>query len=267
MDVLSSGVTLRGARHVQDLEVLRAYYFVMGHEIANPIAAIFTIIPCYIADARVMFPDGWTDPEADEFMQQLMQSSVPGLQFLQQWMRTTAFLEMHTLTDEKYVREISRKRDDALVWAMDASGKLNPNKLREEEHTFVASRYIVSNLPRLVGLAETELFLRTVEDFAGNQSRSLLKSVVEQMPSTWLSCEMNVQRTLATSVSTEKQDFYDHEHAAFAVPYTHAFVTSDGALLDLLRKTRAAERYPCELLRGAAGLQTYLETLLNETNE
>src|SRR5216684_2017867 len=75
-----------------------------------------------------------------------------------------------------------------------------------------------------------------------------LKAVVAEMPSTWLSCEMNVQRMLAASLPTKKQDFYDHEHAALALPYTQAFATSDGGILDVLRKVRATKRFPCRLV-------------------
>ena len=163
--------------------------------------------------------------------------------------------------------EITRKRREALDWAVDGSGKLNADKLRDEEHIFVFKKYVMANLPRLVGSPGMELIQQNLERVVRKPGRSALRSLVEKMPSTWLSCEMNVQRMLSTSDATEKQDFYDHEHAALAVPYTDAFVTSDGGVLCVLRKAHANDRYPCRLLRGVDALRTYLETLLSASKK
>jgi len=262
MDTLSSGVSLRGGTHVRDIEVMCAFDFMTQGVTTTRRSEMFTIIPCYISDTSVEFPDGWTETEADGMLEKLLQNR-PGLRFLQQQMRTATFLENHEVTDEKYVREISRKRNDALDWAVDGSGKLSATKLRLEEHTFVFRKYILGNLPRLVGPSGMQMIVRNIENIVRKPGPAALRSVVERMPSTWLSCEMNVHCTLSAKELTEKQDFYDHEHAALAVPYTDAFVTSDGGLLDLLRRVRASDRYDCRLLRGLPALSDFLEKLLS----
>jgi hypothetical protein len=260
MDLLSDGVTFRGWRHILDLEVLSTFEYMTGREVADRRSQLFTLVPCYIADGRIVFPDGWTEQGADEFMLHLREHRTPGLSFLQQHMRTMRYLENHDRTDDKYVREISEKRRAAAEWAADPSGKLNPAKLREEEHTFVFKRYIMENLPRLVGIQGMALVTQHLPQVVRKPGRSALRNLVEQMPSTWVSCELNVQATLSRARKTEKQEFYDHEHASLAIPYADAFVTSDGELADVLRRIRPTQ-YPCVVIRGTTDLLTYLAAL------
>lgn len=81
--------------------------------------------------------------------------------------------------------------------------------------------------------------------------------VIAAMPSIALSCELSVQKMLARA-RTWKQDFYDHEHAARAIPYVDAFVTADTGLLDILRRARVASTHGCRILNGMAALAEYL---------
>jgi hypothetical protein len=259
MDVLSGGVTFRGPAHIREVETRAACDFMLSGQATSLVAQVFTITGCYESDKRVAFPDGWTDTEADEYMSKLEQGGSPSVRWLQASAREPEYLSLQATTDEKYVREISRKRSEATTWAVDNAGKLDATKLRLEEHTCVLNRYIMENAPRLVG---GRMFVRLVPHLyrLGTDSRAL-KAVVAEMPSTWLSCEMNVQRMLANSLPTEKQDFYDHEHAALALPYTQAFVTSDGGILDILRKVRATKRFSCRLIRGITELRHYVAEL------
>lgn len=261
MDLLSDGVTFRGWKHILDLEALSVFEYMVSRPSSDRCKQLFTLIPCYVADGGIMFPEGWTQKGADDFMETLRQRAVPGLRFLQQHMQTSHYVATHQSTDDKYVREISRKRREASDWARDASGKLNAAKLREEEHTFVFKTYIMQNLPRLVGLEGMLLVSQNLTTIAPKPGRSPLRRLVERMPSTWLSCEINVQATLAVGSETEKQHYYDHEHAALAVAYADAFVTSDGELVDTLRRIRTSDRYSCTIVRGISGLLTYLDDL------
>jgi hypothetical protein len=260
MDILSAGVAFRGNTRIADEEVRSACAFLLNGNAASPVERVFTITPCYLSDTRVVFPDGWSEDEADKFMQKLDEYGFPGMRWLQQYMREQTHLDLQASTDEKYVREISRKRADAMTWAADKSGKLNAAKVRAEEHACVLEKYILTRAMRVVGP-------RTVASLAPilmqlQKDGRKLAAAVAAMPSTWLSCEMNVQRMLAISRQTRKQDFYDHEHAVLAVPYTQAFVTSDGGILDILRRVRATERFDCRLLRGIGALGSYLSEIL-----
>jgi hypothetical protein len=259
MDTLSCGVAFRGHSHVRDLEILAAYEFMLTGRSEPPISRMFTITACYNADGRIVFPDGWSEENADLFMQKLQEHGFPGVRWLQKPMREPTYLAKNAATDEKYVREITRKRDDVTSWATDRSGKPNAKVLRAEEHTCVLNRYLLENLLRLVAPAT---FVRLAPSFKLiQQDEKTLKEVVGAMPSVWLSCEINVQRMLATTRRTRQQDFYDHEHAVLGVPYTQAFVTADGGILDVLRKARASDRFACRLVRGMPGLSEYLGEL------
>lgn len=256
MDTLSDGVAFRGNPHVRDLEILAAYDFMLTGQSAAPTARMFTITVCYNSDGTIVFPDGWTEEGADAFMQKLQQHGLPGVRWLQERMRQPTYLAKNEATDEKYVHEITRKRQDVTAWGADQSGKVNASVLRREEHACVLNRYLLENVLRL---ATPQMLVRLAPAFQSIQNdEKALRKVVQAMPSTWLSCEINVQRMLAMSRRTRQQDFYDHEHAVLAVPYAQAFVTADGDILDVLRKVRATDRFTCRLARGMSGLRQYL---------
>lgn len=256
MDLLSDGISYRATRHVRDLEILAACEFLLSGRADSPLPQVFTVIACYEADQRIVFPDGWSESGADEFMMKMEEFGLPSVRWLQQNRRSREYLDLHATTDTKYEREISRKRDDASTWAADANGKLDAQKLRYEEHICVLNKYILENVLRLVdpatfGRLALRLGMLNTDD-------ALLSKVVRAMPSTWLSCEMHVQRMLGRGRRTRKQDFYDHEHAVLAIPYADAFVTSDGGILDVLRKVRVSGQFSCRLIRGMNGLREYL---------
>jgi hypothetical protein len=226
-------------------------------QVNPPLPQVFTITACYEVDQRIAFPEGWTDPAADEFMLKMKASDLPDVQWLQQHRRNTEYLDHHARTDARYQKEISRKREDAPTWAADANGRLNAQTLRREEYVCVLNRYILDNLLRLVD--EPAKVGRLVARLVHlNTDDAMLSRVVAAMPSTWLSCEMNVQRVLERTRRTRQQDFYDHEHAVLALPYADAFVTSNGGILDVLRRARASDHFSCRLIRGMAGLREYL---------
>lgn len=260
MDQLSNGVSFRGLAHIRDAEVRAACDFMLTGQASWPKKELFTITACYISDTRVVFPESWTETEADKFMRKLQEVRSPGMIWLQQHMRQSEYLTAEARTNEKYVREISRKRDEALVWSADKSGKPNASKLRREEHECVLNRYILGSALRVTTPQE---FVRLLPALARLQANLKdLGPVVAAMPSTWLSCEINVQRVLARSRRTRAQDFYDHESAILSLPYSDAFVTSDGGVLDVLRKVRASARFQCRQIRGMVDLRTYLADVL-----
>ena len=120
----------------------------------------------------------------------------------------------------------------------------------------------MKNLPRLVGIEGLELIRQRLELFVTKPpGPAAVALVIAAMPSIALSCEMHVQKTLAR-VPTRKQDFYDHEHAARAVPYVDVFATADRGLLDLLRRSKSAIRSGCTILNGMPPLADYLERLI-----
>lgn len=254
MDVLSRGVTLRGYPHVRDLEVLGAYQFMTEGTSVLPTSEMFTVIACYISDIEI--PAHGFPSEAG-----VIQITYPTVKWLQRVMRTPEFLAHEARTDEKYVSEISKKLDEAPTWATDGSGKLNAKKLRFEEHTSAFNNYILGSLHRLVGREGMELIRQRLDLFVTKPAGpAALASVVTAMPSIALSCEMHVQKTLARA-RTRKQDFYDHEHAARAIPYVDAFVTSDGGLLDLIRRSGVLSTHKCVILDGMVALADHLEAL------
>lgn len=133
---------------MRDLEVLCAFEFMTQETSTAPTAEMFTVIACYISDREIpaAIPAVGVPDEAG-----VMRIAYPTVRWLQQVMRTPELLEHEARTDEKYVREISRKIDDVPNWATDGSGKLSAKKLRFEEHTAAFNSYILANLHRLVG--------------------------------------------------------------------------------------------------------------------
>ena len=128
-------------------------------------------------------------------MQKLQQRGFPRVRWLQGHMRQPTYLAKNEATDEKYVREITRKLQDVSAWATDRSGKVNASVIRREEHACVLNRYLLENVLRL---ATPQTLVRLAPAFHSIQNdRKELKKVVQAMPSTWLSCEINVQRMLA----------------------------------------------------------------------
>jgi hypothetical protein len=254
MDVLSRGVCLRGDPHVRDLEVMCAYQFMTQGISVVPIPEMFTVLACYISDREI--PAVGIPGDGG-----LLQLAYPTLRWLHSAMRTPQLLANEARTDEKYVRLITEKIADAPNWATDGSGKLNAKKLRFEEHTAAFKNYVMANLSRLVGLEGLSL-IREKSDLYVKKSGGpgAVATVIGAMPSIALSCEMHVQKLLA-GANTRKQDFYDHEHAARAIPYVDVFVTADGGLLDLIRKSKSAIRSDCTILNGMAALADYLEKL------
>jgi hypothetical protein len=260
MDALSSGVILRNDAPVRDLEVLCAYRFLIGEDSRpNHGDEMFTLTCCYEKDCWLQLPDGYGEAKATAAVAKLTAPCFPAMRWLQDSRRTPEFLDRQATTDVRYVSEITRKIKEAQTWAVDGSGRPNKNTLRFAEHK-VVWHTIKQSLRRLVGLQGFERVAQNLDRVVKKSGASALRSIVETMPSIWLSCEMNVQRTLASG-PTEKQDFYDHEHAALAVPYLHAFVSSDGGVFDVLRRARASDRYACRLVRGMSALRTLLETL------
>jgi hypothetical protein len=255
MDELSLGVCLRGDSHVRELEARCALEFVISGSSTAPVANMFTTTACYDVDREIEVdaaPNG--NDQSD-----VLRVTYPTLRFVQRRDRTPEFLQRHKTTDEKYVREVERKIRDAPTWAADASGKLDATKVRFEEHTAALNNYIVPHLSRLVradALTRVRNELKTLAT-----TPTSLAPVIAAMPSIWLSCEMHVHRILAGTRRTCKQDFYDHEHAARAIPYVSAFVTSDRGLLDVLRRAKVASRYPCQILAGLPALSKYLASI------
>ena len=254
MDILSRGVSLRGDPHVRDLEVLCAFEFMTKGTSTPPISEMFTVIACYVSDREI--PAVGVPDEAG-----VMRIAYPTVRWLQQVMRTPELLEHEARTDEKYVREISKKIDDVPNWATDGSGKPNARKLRFEEHTAAFNSYIMGNLGRLVGLQGMQLIHERLPLVVTKPAGpAAVAPVIAAMPSISLSCEMSVQKMLARA-RARKQDFYDHEHAARAIPYVDAFVTADTGLLDILRRAKVTSTHRCRILDGMAALADYLEDL------
>ncbi|HEX7709266.1 MAG TPA: hypothetical protein VF701_22620 [Thermoanaerobaculia bacterium] len=256
MDLLSRGVTLRGDPHVRDLEVLCAFEYMTRGISMPPTAEMFTVIACYIADREIPAV-GVSDRLG------VMRVAYPTVRWLQQRMRTPELLEHETRTDEEYVRKISQKINDVPNWATDGSGKPNAKKLRFEEHTAAFNSYIMGNLARLVGLQGMQLLHERLPSIVRKPGGpAAVAPVIAAMPSISLSCEMSVQKMLSRT-RTRKQDFYDHEHAARAIPYVDAFVTADTGLLDILRRAKVPSTHRCRILNGIAALADYLEVLTN----
>gem|GEM_PF-3706098 len=109
--------------------------------------------------------------------------------------REPEFLAHNAATDEKYVREITLKREAALAWCADRSGKPNAEVLRREEHQVVLNRYILGQVLRIVTPRELVQLLPKLQNLQARAKE--LRDVVSAMPSAWLSCEMNVQVVLA----------------------------------------------------------------------
>lgn len=255
MDFLSRGVSLRGDPHVRDLEAMCAFQFMTEGASVPPTQEMFTIIACYLGDREV--PAVGVRNDAG-----VIQLVYPTVRWLQSVMRTPEILEHEAQTDRKYVEEITKKMNDAPSWATDGSGKLNARTLRFEEHTAAFNKYVLANLPQLVGLEGMELITQRLQGHVKKPGPAAVAAVVAAMPSIGLSCELHVQKLLARA-RTEKQDFYDHEHAARAIPYVDAFVTSDTGLLDLLRRAKVRKTHNCVILESMGALAQYLEELVS----
>jgi hypothetical protein len=254
MDLLSRGVCLRGYDHVIDLEVLSAFAFMTKGMSGVPLSEIFTVLVCYISDREI--PAVGAAGSSG-----VLKVTYPPLRWIQEHMRTPEVLNHEARTDARYVSETSRKVADASNWGGDRSGRLNAKTLFFEEHTAALTRYVFPRLERLVGVEGYALIYEHLQQHVTKAAGpGAASQVVSAMPSVALSCRMNVQRVLARA-RTRKQDYFDHEHAARAIPYVDAFVTSDGGLLDLIRRSKTTEAYRCTILRGMEALVTYLEVL------
>lgn len=258
MDQLSLGVSLRGHLHVRDLETMCAFQFMTTGMSEAPLDQMFTALFCYDSDREI---PAVGLPSHDDHSS-VLRIAYPTLRWLHSTLRTPEVLALEATTDEKYVAEMSKKIIEAEGWAKDGSGKLNAKKLRFEEHSYAFSQYVLGRLRHLVGLEGLELIHERLPlHLAKRPGPAATAAIIAAMPSVALSCEMHVQRALAKA-PIRAQDFYDHEHAALAIPYVDAFVTSDGGLLDVLRRAKANRTYKCEILPGVAALARYLIDLI-----
>jgi hypothetical protein len=260
MDALCSGVSMRAERHIIDLEVGFAHAFMSDGEKTATRTDMFTAVGCYLADGTLEFPDGWDVAGATE-MTEVIRRNLPSVTWMLEHLPVDDFRRRHTEGDKRYVALVGELNAD-LADFKDRRGKLKADALRLEEHTYVLKTYILPRLPRIVGLAGMITGLGKLQKRQLKPGPSTLARIVEAMPSTNLSCELHVQRRLAGR-SARPQDLYDQEHAVLGVPYSDAFGSSDGELLDLLRKARARERYGTRLLRGLAEIRTFVSDLLD----
>lgn len=260
MDALCVGVSIRAERHVIDEEVIYAHTALTKGSATPTRDKMFTAVGCYLADGELQFPDGWEIDDAAE-LADTIRRNLPSVTWLLEHLPVPKFQQRHSAGDQRYLDKVRSLNSD-LSDFRDKNGKLNAQKLRLEEHTYVLKNYILPRLPRLVGLSG---MIRGLADFKARKVKpgaAALARIVDAMPSTSLSCELHVQRRLAAR-QPEPQDLYDQEHAVLGVPYCDAFGSSDGELLDSLRKAKATERYGTMLLRGPSEIRRYVAGLLD----
>jgi hypothetical protein len=259
MDELSEGLTIRAERHVVDLEVLRAYEYLIQGEGRDRHDQMFTTVISYLADGSIEFPDGWSDDDAHEFVE-LFRQSAPGVRWMQEHLPLEKLRTRYADDDRRYLDKIATQNAD-LANFQNPDGSLNAAKLRREEHTYVLKTYVIKRLPRLVGLAAMGLAIRKFEE-REKTGKSTLATVIAMMPSTNLSCELHVQKRMDRDRRVREQDWHDHEHAVLGVPFCDVFITSDGELVDLLRRSRKAMNFRASVLKGLQALRECLGSML-----
>lgn len=259
MDELSEGLTIRAERHVVDLEVLRAYEYLMQGEWRDRHEQMFTTVVSYLADGSIEFPDGWSEHDAHELVE-LFRQAAPGVRWMQEYLPLEKLRTRYADGDRRYLDKIATQNAD-LADFQNPDGSLNAAKLRREEHTYVLKTYIIKRLPRLVGLAAMGLAIRKFEE-REKTGKSCLSKVIEVMPSTNLSCELHVQKRMDRDRRVREQDWHDHEHAVLGVPFCDVFITSDGELVDLLRRSRKVVNFRASVLKGLQALLQCLGSML-----
>jgi hypothetical protein len=230
-----------------------------GHSLPNR-EEVFTVIGCYLSDTVIEFPDGWSRNEAAE-MADTIRRNLPSVTWLLENLPVEQIRTRHAASDERYVNRVRFLNSDLDAFR-DKRGKLKPSALRLEEHTYVLKQYISRRLPCVVGVNETIAAFDNFEARRVKPGPQAAAKIVNAMPSTSLSCELQVQRRLAGKRPTP-QDWFDHEHAVLGVPYCEAFATSDGELLDLLRKANVKQNYGTLLLRGLPDVKSFVAGLLD----
>lgn len=210
---------------------------------------------------RIEFPDSWNASDADAFVDALLRRGLPGISYLQITERLDALLGMWAERDDIYTRNMQLWQDDSRNWAADGTGKLRATRLRLEEYRFAVRRHFLARLARLLSDKDLERLTEQVKRLVEDGEVTTLAAIVTTMPSVELNCEMHVQYALNVGRRPRKQDFYDHEHAALAIPRVDAFVTTDGGLLNVLRQSRVTSARSCHLLRGMDALASYLTVL------
>lgn len=263
MDELSEGVSFRAWRHIRALEVRRIYEYMVQGEACSHYDEVFTVTACYLGDASLEYPEG-TPPALAAAMTEDIIQATPGVNWFLEHIGDDDYRARYTQGDQEWLTEIERRNAAAESKLINADGTPSAKLLRYEEHYFVFREYVLKLLPRVVGIAAVYFALRRFQSRGVRGSSATLARGINVMPYESLTCEMHIQRRLNRDRPPQLQDFYDYDHAGLGVGYCDAFATSDGELIDLLRRSGVQRRFRSTILRGLPDLRRYLQDCADE---
>jgi hypothetical protein len=235
MDALSLGVTIRSMDLILQLEGEDVYrYLLDGTEPQQRRREVFTNLPDYVGDGTFSFPEGWHEDDIEAFFA-FHRSTAGSLR----WMVD------HHMTPEQAVKTHARSNDyPKLIDDRRAAHRahlgvhvVDREVLAHEERVSLVNGYVLPAIKRL-GLPpgdQVSIAGRLRERLHGpNNRRAFRRAFRAAAPALEMTVQIFARQSRDVSRMTEKQDFWDVEHAVSAV-YADAFVSNDSYLAEVLR--------------------------------
>lgn len=267
MDALSLGVTLRSPEIVCRVEARNLYEYLF--EGATPRVLrdeSFTSLPDYAGTGELNFPAETPANVVEQVVRGWNGDDLPGrsLRWLSEFIPTEAHTQRHAEASAKYVSLMEDMRARRLADPVEREMKRDPAIMRERKALFVSQVVptVRALLLRDCDNNPKELHRRiSVFEAASTSERELTKLFRSTLPSLEVSAQLHGMRAVDRQRRTRPQDFWDVDHASFAMVYADAFVSADGGLTSLLE---AKSHPPCAaatVLKTIDALERWLADL------
>lgn len=239
MDRLSRGVCFKALQLVQRDESDAFYAERFLGVSAPPVATtMFTSMPDYLGEGRMVFPAGWTLGMYRTFMDFLKNGDqYRSLNWLATHIDADALQQRHREQLDRFVREMTASTERALAHF----GRVNFATFLREERSSLFQRSV---LPRLVARLRGETLAEGERAWRRNQALGTesFDQIFARLPSLEMTARLFAARSMNPTRRVKPQDFWDNEHAFLAPVYADVFVSLDGGLRHILRQCGGAVR-------------------------
>lgn len=264
MDALCMGVTSRSPEIIFRLEARHLYARLFESAESRILRnEAYTSLPDYLGTGELEFAADTPASVVEVVINAWNDIDLPGrsLRWLSQEIPSAAQTERHAEKLKEYVALMENLRARRLADPKERSPDRNTAILRERVALFRSSVIPACQdlLARDCGADAAEIRRRLSELGAGEiGGKRMTQRFRASLPSMEVAAQLHGMRAVDLQRRTRPQDFWDIEHASFAMVYADAFVSADGGLTALLEAKTMPPTASAKVLKTVDALERWL---------
>jgi hypothetical protein len=241
MDGLCGSVTFRNAAVIQRLEAEDVFaHLFFGLARTDRRAEAFTLLPDYTTDGvgRLSFPEGLRPEQVERYVS-MWRSREENPAMRVRWMVDHLDHEQ-ALRNHERANGYGPEMDERRAAHREHLGveRVSRSKAAHEERVYMFNTSVLPvirrELPKLLQRPR-ETIRRMTELHSNENARIFRRAFRAAAPLMETMTQIFARQAQDVTRTTERQDFWDVEHAALPYAYADAFVTADGGLGEVLR--------------------------------